>query len=87
MGALGFNEILLILIISFLIFGPEKLPKILKNLGNILRKIFDIKDDLQNSLYDIKDSVDLDNIKLTDNINKKNKIKKIDKINLKKKKK
>ena len=87
MGGLGFNEILLILIISFLIFGPEKLPKILKNLGNILRKIFDIKDDLQNSLYDIKDSVDLDNIKLTDNINKKNKIKKIDKINLKKKKK
>ena len=86
MGSLGFGEIILILVIGFLIFGPEKLPKILKNLGKTLGKIFEIKDNLQNSLYDIKNSVDPDDIKLEDNVNEKNEIKKIHKNNSKNKK-
>ena len=77
MGSLGFGEILLILVIGFLIFGPEKLPSILRNIGKTLKKIFDVKDDLQSSLYDIKNSIDNDI--MDDNIYRKSKTVKIKK--------
>ena len=77
MGSLGFSEILLILVIGFLIFGPEKLPSILRNIGKTLKKIFDVKDDLQSSLYDIKNSIDNDI--MDDNIYRKSKTVKIKK--------
>ena len=57
MGSLGLSEILLILVIGFLIFGPEKLPKILKNVGKSIKKLLDVKDDLQSSLNDVKETI------------------------------
>ena len=41
MGPLGFNEILIILVIVLLLFGGKKIPELMKGLG---RGIKDFKD-------------------------------------------
>jgi TatA/E family protein of Tat protein translocase len=45
MFGLGFQEILLILVILFLIFGVKKLPEIGKGLGETMREIRKIRDE------------------------------------------
>jgi sec-independent protein translocase protein TatA len=45
MFGLGFQEILLILIILFLLFGVKKLPEIGKGLGETMREIRKIRDE------------------------------------------
>jgi sec-independent protein translocase protein TatA len=45
MFGLGFQEILLILVILFLLFGVKKLPEIGKGLGETMREIRKIRDD------------------------------------------
>ncbi|MTH53929.1 twin-arginine translocase TatA/TatE family subunit [Bacillus mangrovi] len=38
MGSLGFGEILLILVVALLLFGPKKLPELGKAAGRTLRE-------------------------------------------------
>jgi sec-independent protein translocase protein TatA len=45
MFGLGFQEILLILIILFLLFGVKKLPEIGKGLGETMKEIRKIRDE------------------------------------------
>jgi TatA/E family protein of Tat protein translocase len=45
MFGLGFQEILLILVILFLLFGVKKLPEIGKGLGETMREIRKIRDE------------------------------------------
>jgi sec-independent protein translocase protein TatA len=45
MFGLGFQEILLILVILFLIFGVKRLPEIGKGLGETMREIGKIRDE------------------------------------------
>jgi sec-independent protein translocase protein TatA len=45
MFGLGFQEILLILVILFLLFGVKKLPEIGKGLGETMKEIRKIRDD------------------------------------------
>ncbi len=45
MFGLGFQEILLILVIIFLLFGVKKLPDIGKGLGETMREIRKIRDE------------------------------------------
>jgi len=45
MFGLGFQEILLILVIIFLLFGVKKLPEIGKGLGETMREIRKIRDE------------------------------------------
>ena len=45
MFGLGFQEILLILVILFLLFGVKKLPDIGKGLGETMKEIRKIRDD------------------------------------------
>jgi len=45
MFGLGFQEILLILVILFLLFGVKKLPEIGKGLGETMREIGRIRND------------------------------------------
>ena len=51
MFGVGFSEILLILIVAFLLFGPEKLQEFAHSLGEILRVI-------RKEYSDIKSSID-----------------------------
>ena len=51
LGPLGLPEILIILVVVLLIFGPKRLPELSKGLGQSVREfrkgIKDIKDDIE----------------------------------------
>lgn len=52
MFGLGANEIFLILLFGFLIFGPDKLPKIAKTVGQALNKFRDAQNEMNNVIKD-----------------------------------
>ena len=57
MGSFGLSEILLILIIAFLILGPDKLPQFLRSIGKAFGEISSIKKELEKTVVDATDSV------------------------------
>jgi sec-independent protein translocase protein TatA len=48
-GSLGFGEVMLILIIGLIIFGPKKLPEIGRSLGNAIREFRRASNDIVNT--------------------------------------
>lgn len=52
MFGISFSEVLLILIISLLIFGPEQLPVIARKFGKIINSIRNFTKTLQEGLYE-----------------------------------
>ncbi|GGJ64321.1 Sec-independent protein translocase subunit TatA/TatB [Deinococcus aquiradiocola] len=56
MPNLGFPEIMIILVVALLVFGPKKLPDLGRSLGNGIREFRKgtqgLKDELQGSLKD-----------------------------------
>jgi Tat protein translocase TatB subunit len=57
MGNIGFSEIILILIVGFLIFGPEKLPKVARTLGKLFNKFLKVKDEFKGTVDDVKNEI------------------------------
>ncbi len=51
-GSVGFQEILLILVIAFIVFGPKRLPEIGRSLGKGLREFKRSTSGLVDSLND-----------------------------------
>ncbi len=49
-GNIGFPELLIILLIALLIFGPRKLPEVGKNVGRALREFRRASDELKDRL-------------------------------------
>jgi Tat protein translocase TatB subunit len=49
MGNLGFQELLLILVIALIVFGPRKLPELGKSLGRGLAEFRKASTDLKNA--------------------------------------
>jgi TatA/E family protein of Tat protein translocase len=49
-GSLGFSEVMMILIIGLVIFGPKKLPEIGRSLGNAIREFRRASNDIMNTL-------------------------------------
>lgn len=49
-GSLGFGEVMMILIIGLIIFGPKKLPEIGRSLGNAIREFRKASNDIVNTL-------------------------------------
>lgn len=49
-GSLGFGEVMMILIIGLIIFGPKKLPEIGRSLGNAIREFRRASNDIVNAL-------------------------------------
>ena len=43
MGPLGFNEILIILVIVLLLFGAKKIPELMRGVGKGIREFSDAK--------------------------------------------
>jgi sec-independent protein translocase protein TatA len=43
MGPLGFNEILIILVIVLLLFGAKKIPELMRGVGRGMREFNDAK--------------------------------------------
>ena len=50
MGPLGFNEILIILIIVLLLFGGRKIPELMRGLGRGVREFQDAKNNVRKEL-------------------------------------
>lgn len=50
MGPLGFNEILIILVIVLLLFGGRKIPELMRGLGRGIREFNDAKSNVRREL-------------------------------------
>ena len=59
MFGLGFTEIIFILLLFILLFGPNEVPHIAKKCGKLFRDITNMKDEINDSvnkeINDIKD--------------------------------
>ena len=67
LGNFGWTEILLILVVALVIFGPGKLPEVGKAMGKTIREfkiaVNKIDSDIKQEVDDIKGSVDVEEIK------------------------
>lgn len=50
MGPLGFNEILIIMIIVLLLFGGKKIPELMRGLGRGVREFNDAKNNVRKEI-------------------------------------
>ena len=50
MGPLGFNEILIILIIVLMLFGGRKIPELMSRLGRGIREFQDAKNNVRKEI-------------------------------------
>ncbi|HYK56516.1 MAG TPA: twin-arginine translocase TatA/TatE family subunit [Flavisolibacter sp.] len=50
MGPLGFNEILIILLIVLLLFGGRKIPELMRGLGRGIREFNDAKSNVRREI-------------------------------------
>jgi sec-independent protein translocase protein TatA len=50
MGPLGFNEILIILLIVLLLFGGRKIPELMRGLGRGIREFNDAKSSVRKEI-------------------------------------
>lgn len=50
MGSLGFNEILVILVIVLLLFGGRKIPELMRGLGKGIREFNDAKSNVRKEI-------------------------------------
>lgn len=71
---LGTGEFVLIAFVFLLLFGPDKIPGLARNLGKGIRKIKDASDDIKNEIH--KSSKDIDSLssKIENDIEKFNDI-------------
>ena len=46
----GFTEMIVILAVALLIFGPDKMPDIGRGIGKALRELRNVKDDLMGEI-------------------------------------
>ncbi len=61
-GSVGFPELILILIVALLVFGPEKLPEVIKSTVKTVRAIkkemADVRKTIEDEIGDITEEVD-----------------------------
>lgn len=61
----GFAEVVFLLLLALLIFGPEKLPNMARTAGRTLSRF---KAEATSTLDELKDSVDVDELRQTANV-------------------
>lgn len=50
MGPIGFNEILIILVIILLLFGAKKIPELMRGVGKGMREFSDAKNNVRKEM-------------------------------------
>ena len=50
MGPIGFNEILIILVIILLLFGAKKIPELMRGVGKGVREFSDAKNNVRGEI-------------------------------------
>lgn len=65
MLGIGFQELLLVLVVALVVVGPKKLPDLAKGLGKGLKEFRKATDDLKSNLHDNETFKDLQGIKST----------------------
>ncbi len=65
MFGIGFGELILLLVIALIIFGPEKLPEVAKTLGKFYRQVKDYSDSLRET---VEKELSIEEIKKIKNI-------------------
>ncbi len=56
---LSFSEILAIIVVSILVFGPQKIPQIARDLGNGIRTLRNASDEIKREI--LKETEDIKN--------------------------
>lgn len=57
LGALGTNEIIIIMVIVLLLFGGRKIPELMKGLGKGVREFNDAKDNVKREIEESSNSI------------------------------
>lgn len=60
LGALGTNEIIIIMVIVLLLFGGRKIPELMRGLGKGVREFNDAKDNVKREIEESANSVTSD---------------------------
>ena len=56
----GPMEILGILILALVVFGPKKLPEMGRTLGKVMREFKSVGDEIQDEITKVTDEIDID---------------------------
>lgn len=56
MGSLGFSEMLVVVVIALLVFGPERLPELARNAGKFIARF---RSEASRSVEELKRAADL----------------------------
>ena len=59
MGSLGFSEMLVVVVIALLVFGPERLPELARNAGKAVARF---RSEASRSVEELKRAADLQGI-------------------------
>ncbi len=57
LGALGTNEIIIILVIVLLLFGGRKIPELMRGLGKGMREFNDAKDNVKKEIEESANAI------------------------------
>ncbi|HMR82685.1 MAG TPA: twin-arginine translocase TatA/TatE family subunit [Niabella sp.] len=57
LGALGTNEIIIIMVIVLLLFGGRKIPELMKGLGKGVREFNDAKDNVKREIEESANTI------------------------------
>ena len=69
MGPIGFNEILIILIIVLLLFGAKKIPELMRGVGRGMREFKDAKNNIHKEIETGLNEKDKNSEPLTSKVN------------------
>jgi len=60
LGALGTNEIIIIMVIVLLLFGGRKIPELMRGLGKGVREFNDAKDNVKREIEESANTISSD---------------------------